>query len=31
MVGQRRRLLRYLYKEDTAKYKAVIEKLGIRK
>ena len=31
MVGQRRRLLRYLKKEDAAKYKALIEKLGIRK
>ena len=31
MVGQRRRLLRYLKKEDAANYKALIEKLGIRK
>ncbi|MCF7807738.1 MAG: 30S ribosomal protein S15 [Candidatus Marinimicrobia bacterium] len=31
MVGQRRRLLRYLKKEDAAKHKALIEKLGIRK
>ncbi len=31
MVGQRRRLLRYLQKEDIAQYKALIEKLNIRK
>ncbi|MCF7824139.1 MAG: 30S ribosomal protein S15 [Candidatus Marinimicrobia bacterium] len=31
MVGQRRRLLRYLQKEDLAQYKALIEKLNIRK
>ena len=31
MVGQRSRLLRYLKKEDAAKYKALIKKLGIRK
>jgi len=31
MVGQRRRLLRYLQKEDVAQYKALIEKLKIRK
>ena len=31
MVGQRRRLLRYIQKRDIAKYKALIEKLGIRK
>ncbi len=31
MVGQRRRLLRYIQKRDVAKYKALIEKLGIRK
>ncbi|MEA3288018.1 MAG: 30S ribosomal protein S15 [Candidatus Marinimicrobia bacterium] len=31
MVGQRRRLLRYIQKSDVAKYKALIEKLGIRK
>ena len=31
MVGQRRRLLRFLQKEDMAQYKALIEKLAIRK
>lgn len=31
MVGQRRRLLRYLQKENSAQYKALIEKLKIRK
>ena len=31
MVGQRRRLLRYIQKSDAAKYKALIAKLGIRK
>ena len=31
MVGQRRRLLRYLQKDDIALYKALIEKLKIRK
>ncbi len=31
MVGQRRRLLRYIQKRDVASYKALIEKLGIRK
>ncbi len=31
MVGQRRRLLRYIQKSDVAKYKALIEKLSIRK
>ncbi len=31
MVGQRRRLLRYIQKSDMAKYKALIEKLSIRK
>ncbi len=31
MVGQRRRLLRYIQKSDAAKYKALITKLGIRK
>lgn len=31
MVGQRRRLLDYLKKTDVARYRAVIDKLGIRK
>jgi len=31
MVGQRRRLLRYIQKSDAAEYKALITKLGIRK
>jgi small subunit ribosomal protein S15 len=31
MVGQRRRLLDYLKTVDLARYKALIEKLGIRK
>ena len=31
MVGQRRRLLDYLIKKDITCYRAIIEKLGIRK
>ncbi|MBR6748206.1 MAG: 30S ribosomal protein S15 [Clostridia bacterium] len=31
MVGQRRKLLNYLQKKDIARYRAIIEKLGIRK
>lgn len=31
MVGQRRRLLKYLARVDDKKYKSVIEKLGLRK
>ena len=31
MVGQRRRLLDYLIKKDITRYRAIIEKLGIRK
>jgi small subunit ribosomal protein S15 len=31
MVGKRRRLLDYLKSKDVARYRAVIEKLGIRK
>ena len=31
LVGQRRRLLNYLKTKDTERYKAIIEKLGIRK
>lgn len=29
MVGQRRRLLRYLEKNDIARYRAIIEQLGL--
>ncbi len=31
MVGQRRRLLRYISKKDSQKYLELIDKLGIRK
>jgi small subunit ribosomal protein S15 len=31
MVGQRKRLLNYLENQDKARYKALIEKLGLRK
>ena len=31
LVGKRRRLLSYLMKKDINKYRAIIEKLGIRK
>ena len=31
MVGQRRRLLDYLKKRDVTRYKALIERLGLRK
>ncbi len=31
LVGQRRRLLNYLKKKDTEKYRAIIKQLGIRK
>jgi len=31
LVGKRRRLLAYLMKKDITKYRAIIEKLGIRK
>ena len=31
MVGQRRRLLEYLKRQDTNRYQQVIDKLGIRK
>ena len=31
MVGQRRGLLNYLIKKDIARYRAIIEKLGLRK
>jgi small subunit ribosomal protein S15 len=30
MVGQRRRLLRYMERTDIARYRALVEKLGIR-
>ncbi|MEI8260997.1 MAG: 30S ribosomal protein S15 [Actinomycetes bacterium] len=31
LVGQRRRLLQYLVKTDIARYRVIIEKLGIRR
>ena len=31
MVGQRRNLLNYLMKKDIERYRAIIDKLGIRK
>ncbi len=31
LVGRRKRLLRYLEREDKDRYKALIEKLGLRK
>ena len=31
LVGQRRRILQYLAKTDIARYRAIIEKLGIRR
>jgi len=31
MVGQRRRLLRYLTKEDVSRYNQLIKRLGLRK
>lgn len=31
MVGQRRRLLNYLSKKDIIRYRAIVEKLGIRR
>mgnify|MGYP001527942782 FL=1 len=31
MVGKRRNLLAYLQKKDIERYRAIIEKLGIRK
>lgn len=31
MVGQRRRLLNYLTKTDINRYRAIVEKLGLRK
>lgn len=31
LVGQRRRLLQYLVKTDISRYRAIIERLGIRR
>ncbi len=31
MVGRRRRLLNYLMKNDVARYRGIVEKLGLRK
>ena len=31
MVGQRRNLLGYLKKKDITRYRAIVEKLGLRK
>ncbi len=31
MVGQRRRLLRYLQRQDPQRYREVLERLGLRK
>ncbi len=31
MVGQRRNLLKYLKKKDIQRYRAIVEKLGLRK
>lgn len=31
MVGKRRRLLNYLMKNDVQRYRAIVEKLGLRK
>ena len=31
LVGQRRRLLQYLTKKDINRYRAIIERLGIRR
>ena len=31
MIGQRKRLLAYLMKQDTERYRALIKKLGIRR
>ncbi len=30
LVGQRRQLLNYLAKQDTQRYRAIVEKLGLR-
>jgi small subunit ribosomal protein S15 len=31
MVGQRRRLLRYLHRKDVSSYQALVDRLGLRK
>jgi small subunit ribosomal protein S15 len=31
LVGRRRRLLQYLYREDIERYRALIQKLGLRR
>jgi small subunit ribosomal protein S15 len=31
LVGRRRRLLKYLYRKDIARYRALIQKLGLRR
>lgn len=31
LVGQRRRMLKYLHKTDISRYRALIEKLGLRR
>jgi len=31
MVGQRKRLLEYLKRQDSGRYQHVVEKLGLRK
>ncbi|PSL01125.1 SSU ribosomal protein S15P [Haloactinopolyspora alba] len=31
LVGQRRRMLKYLYAADVARYRALIQKLGLRR
>ena len=31
LVGQRRRLLEYLRRKDLARYRALIERLGLRR
>ena len=31
LVGQRRRLLRYLAKEDVGRYRSIVESLGLRR
>ena len=31
MVGKRRNLLNYLAKKDVERYRAIVEKLGLRK
>jgi small subunit ribosomal protein S15 len=31
LVGRRRRLLQYLYRKDIERYRALIQKLGLRR